>query len=275
MSKDPPVSVLAILGSLVEERIGLHYRAEEVELFWSKVSSRMEVAGFESALDYYYYLRYDDPTGTELDALIDSLVVGETYLFREIDALRAAIKYVLTPAIDTRGRARVWCAGCASGEEPYSLGMLAADAGILPSLEIIASDVSERALRRAMTGTLSQRALRAVDTAPALAERWLTYDAEGQPSVLRPLREAIRFERVNLIDKARILDLGSFDVIFCRNVLIYFRDSVVQQVVGYLANALRPNGRLVVGASESLLRFGTALRFEERGGAFFYTKEDK
>jgi len=86
------------------------------------------------------------------------------------------------------------------------------------------------------------------------------------------LLSAIRWERVNLLDAARIQALGTFDVILCRNVLIYFRDPTVLGLLERFGSSLRPGGLLLVGASESLLRFGTLFDCEEHGGAFFYRK---
>lgn len=273
--------LFAILSSLVEERIGLHYAAEDRRVFSDKVLAAMSDAGFESPLDYYYSLRYDDEAGLKTDALADALVVGETYFFRELDALRAAIPHVIQPAIRRRGRARIWSAGCATGEEPLSIAMLLADAGILAPCEIVATDVSARALTRARNGIYGARSLRATGTgaepiARTLAERWIARDEGTEGAVgriARPIVDAVSYRRVNLLDTHAIASLGTFDLVLCRNVLIYFSDDTVQRIVDSFCGALAPHGRIVVGASESLLRFGTRLHCEERGGAFFYTKD--
>lgn len=259
-----------LLASLVEERSGLHYSPQDQSLFAEKVSARMSDAGFESALDYYYFLRYDPKGGDELSALIDALVVGETYLFRELDALTAAMEHVIRPAIAERGRARVWSAGCATGEEPFTLAMMCAEEGNLDKLELVATDVSNKALARARAGQLSTRALRTADQSPFL--RALTERFVKEHRMAPVITGAIDFRRESLIALAPPPERKNLDLILCRNVLIYFRDDVVRNVVHMLADRLRPGGRLLVGASESLLRFGTFLRCEERSGAFFYVK---
>lgn len=262
--------LFVLLGSLVEERSGLHYASEDQSIFAEKVSTRMTEAGFESPLDYYYFLRYDDRGSDELDALIDALVVGETYLFREIDALLAAMAHVIRPALAARGRARVWSAGCATGEEPFTLAMLCAEEGILSQVDITATDISNRALTRAGVGHLSGRALRAVDNTPwtkTLADRFVR---DGR--MVSAITSATDFKQESLIGTQP--ERSGLDLILCRNVLIYFRDDAVRGVVETLAARLRPGGRLLVGASESLLRFGTMLQCEERGGAFFYVKPE-
>lgn len=274
--------LFAILSGLVEERLGIHYGPDEHDLFGDKVLARAAEAGFESALDYYYFLRYDPAAAAELDALADALVVGETYFFRELDALRAGIDVALAPAIARAGRARVWSAGCATGEEPLSIAMLLEEAGLRERCEIVATDVSARSLAKAKAGTYGARSLRALPegavpegfSARLAAVIESSLAREGNRAQASPrLLDGIDFRRVNLLDPAAVAQLGAFDLILCRNVLIYFADATVKRVVESLAANLAPHGRLVVGASESLLRFGTALRCEERGGAFLYTKD--
>ena len=267
--------LFAILRHLVEEKSGLHYRAEDADVFADKLLGRMAEAGFESALDYYYRLRYDDESGAELNALVDALVVGETYFFREVDAVRAAIRQVVEPAIRERGRAVIWSAACATGEEPLSVAVLLAEAGLLDRSTIRATDISQRAIARAREGRYGGRSLRALHDDPnlaTLAERWLGA-TKGSAQASPRLLAAIDYEVDNLVAGRRPELSARFDLVLCRNVLIYFADDNVQRVVGHLADALRPDGRLLVGASESLLRFGTRLRCEERSGTFFYAKD--
>lgn len=266
-SRPADAPLLLLLAQLVETRCGLHYTERDFDLFADRVITRARDAGFEQLLDYYYLLRYDDPTRAELDQLIEALVVGETYFFRELRPLSALID-AITPVARARG-ARVWSAACATGEEPVTLAILLEQAGLRSSVEIVASDLSERALDRARRGDYTLRAHRALP-------------AEGMPPWIRMrdnravvderVRSSIDWRRVNLTDSASVLALGTFDAIMCRNVLIYFSDETVRAVAVNLANALTPDGRLLVGTSESLLRFGTTFDCEERGGAFLYKR---
>ena len=272
-----------LFAALVEERAGLHYESEDLSLFADKLAGRVTEAGFDNPLDYYYFLRYDPNGNRELDALVDVLVVNETYLFRESDALTSSLAHVIRPALDARTRARIWSAGCATGEEPFSIGMLLAEESLLDRVDLVATDISTRALARARSARVSLRGVRSLLPGATMppppwairaSVRWLTHDDRGA-AVDRTIVDAIAFRRESLVDLPRLEEphVSSFDLIFCRNVLIYFRDDIVVQVVRRLAERLRPGGRLVVGASESLLRFGTLLRCEELWGAFFYVKD--
>lgn len=261
--------LFALLSALVEERTGLHFAPSNAEAFWSRVVARVQDVDLDSALDYYYLLRYDDPAGAELQRLVDLLVVHETFFFRELDHLRLAVT-LLGERAAAGHRPRCWSAACATGEEPVSLAVLLAEAGLLEGVELVASDISPRVLERARSGRFSRRALR--DGHPEeLARRWLRVEPDA---VVAPARlvDAIAWRRVNLLDGAAVAALGPFDVILCRNVLFYFQDETTRAVARRLGSALVPGGGLVVGVSESLLRLGTGLEPVDRDGTFYYRR---
>ncbi|WP_437680838.1 CheR family methyltransferase [Sorangium sp. So ce131] len=268
-----PISpqVFAIFSALIAEKVGIHYEAGDRELLGDKISTRAIDAGFDSLLDYYYYLRYDPAGAAEVDALIEALVVSETYFFRELAQIEVAVSELVAPRVLAGERPRIWSAACASGEEPLTIAMLLAERGMLDKVELVASDVSERALARARAGVFSARSLRGNAPPPPFAEKWLR-TMPDRVVVSDELVRAVRFQRVNLLDTPGIAALGTFDVIVCRNVLIYFHDNTARWVVSNLSGALAVGGFLLVGVSESLLRLGTALACEERSGAFMYRK---
>jgi chemotaxis protein methyltransferase CheR len=260
--------VLAILSALIEDKTGIHYGPSDFDLLRDKVAPKAEERGCNSLLDYYYLLRYDDASGRELDELIDVLVVPETYFFREFQALELAVKEFVLPRVGSEKRPRIWCAASATGEEPLTVAMLLANAGVLGEVDLVASDMSARVLARARAGEFGSRSVRGVPE-PKLAARWL--DTSGKvPRVAGELLDAVRWERVNLVVEPQVTALGSFDVVFCRNVLIYFKDETALRVIATIGKIMRPSGALFVGASESLLRLGTSFVCEERGGTFFY-----
>jgi chemotaxis protein methyltransferase CheR len=149
--------------------------------------------------------------------------------------------------------------------------MLLADAGLLENVEIVATDISQKAIARARRGEHGATALRVAPR--GLQTRWMNVH-DGRVTVAPQIRERIDWRRLNLLDEGAVASLGTFDVILCRNVLIYFRDETIRRVVGSLSGALSAGGRLFVGASESLIRFGTTLQCQERNGAFSYFRVD-
>lgn len=262
--------VFTILSALVEDWAGLHYGPSEQDIFLEKVTARAEEAGFESLLDYYYYLRYDESGGAEIEKLIDALVVNETYFFRELQPLRVLVERLVAPRVAAGFRPRIWCAASATGEEPLTLAMLLAQAGLLERVELVASDISTRALDRARSGRFSRRSLREVPD-PELARRFLHEDGDCV-SAAAGLAEAIVWKQINLCAPSALTVVGPCDFILCRNVLIYFSDETAVRVIRQLTQLLNPHGALFVGVSESLLRFGTSLACEEVEQVFLYRK---
>jgi chemotaxis protein methyltransferase CheR len=261
--------VFTILSGLIEDRSGLHYSADDRELLAEKISPRALDAGFASLLDYYYFLRYDPAGDVELDAVVETLCVHESYFFREADPLRVVVDEVVAPMVRQGGRPRVWCAAAAAGEEPVTLAIMLAERDLLGSVSLVASDISERALARARRGAYGARAMRSLPG--GVLGRWL-HPAPGGCSVAPALTAAIDWRRVNLVDARAVRALGTFDVVLCRNVLIYFGDETTRTIAATLAESLSPAGCLLLGVSESLLRFGTALACEERAGVFLYRR---
>jgi chemotaxis protein methyltransferase CheR len=259
----------SIFTALLEDRVGLTYSLADKVIFEGKLAARMLEAGFESALDYYYLLRYDDPQGVEFEALVQVLVVHETFFFRELSAMRAAVEHFIEPGSSSGRPLRIWCAACSTGEEPLTLAMLLASRGQLENVEIVASDISQRALQRAQAGRFGPRSVR--QKMPDWAERYFVPSQDGF-TIARELIRKIDWRRINLNDAEEVTSVGVMDLVLCRNVLIYFGDNGARRVVASIAARLRAGGALLVGVSESLMRLGTGLVCEERGGAFVYCK---
>jgi chemotaxis protein methyltransferase CheR len=262
--------LFAIFSGLIEEHAGLHYAPGDRDLLEHKLVARASDAGFESLLDYYYFLRYDPGGPVELEALIDALVVGETYFFRELPQLELLVDELVAPRVRAGKPVRIWSAACASGEEPLSIAMLLAERQMLDKVEIVATDVSRRALARARTASFGKRSLRSTVPTPG-AKRFLEMVSD-RIAVDRALVDRVQFRRLNLFDEGAVAEMPPADVILCRNVLIYFSDDNARRVSARLAARLTPGGALFVGVSESLLRFGTELACEERNGVFFYRR---
>jgi chemotaxis protein methyltransferase CheR len=194
-----------------------------------------------------------------LHSLVDEVTVQETYFFRELPGLRAIDwQELLRGAAESGfGLVRVWVAACATGEEAYSLAILAKEAlgQAQTPVSILATDISNAALARASAGGgYSERSVR--NLSPALRERYLRQD-EGRYWVKEELRSLVRFRHHNLIsDPCPPIGEVPFDVVACRNVLIYFDPEGIRRVLGSLSLALRPGGHLALGAADRLT--GTA-----------------
>lgn len=192
-----------------------------------------------------------------VDRLIDEVTVQETTFARDrgqLDAIpwRSLLQQARAAGSDT---VRAWSAGCATGEEPYTLALLAAEAfgPAGPPVSILGTDISGAALAAAVTGRYRERAVRALDD--PLRRRYLSRLGDGTYLVAERLRSLVRFRRHNLADDP-IPPLGeaSFDLVICRNVLIYFTEPLARQVTKSLRRSLRPGGTLMLGAADALRR---------------------
>lgn len=262
--------VFSILSGLIEEKVGLHYGLLDREILQEKVSTRALEKGYESLLDYYYFIRYDEAGNKELADLVESLVVNETYFFREWQTIKALVDCFIAPWCEAGKRPKIWTAACSTGEEPLSLAMLLKEKKVLDKVGIYASDISENALNKARSGRFGRRSVRQVPD-QKLQDQFI-YNEGDHYRISEELYDAIHWKRANILNEIEYPTEGPFDVILCRNLLIYFSDETIKLVLEKLSRQLNPNGLLVVGVSESLLRFGSGFQGEEHSGAFFYKK---
>ena len=268
-------SAFTLMRDMIAQRAGVWFDDAKRDLLADKLSDLMAARGMTSFLDYYYLLRYDANAEQHWAELIDRLSVPETWVWRQPEQLRALAEVVAPAHIAHHaGRPlRIWSAACCSGEEPAGIAIALAEAGLLQRtpIEIVASDASAALIERARTGVFGARALR--NLPDALRERYFRCGDGGTRWTLDPrLHERIRFTVANLVDLDAVRSLAAADVVFCRNVFIYFADDTIVQTVRAFAQAMPDHGHLFLGASESLTRLGTEFELAEVGGAFAYVK---
>jgi len=192
-----------------------------------------------------------------VDRLIDEVTVQETTFVRDRNQLETIGWHGLLRSARAAGSAviRVWSAGCATGEEPYTLALLAAEAfaPAPPPVDVLGTDISGGAIAAAAEGRYRERAIRALD-AP-LRRRYLDHQADGSYLVSQRLRQLVRFRRHNLVrDPMPPPGEAGFDIITCRNVLIYFEAATAERVLERLDASLRPEGKLLLGVADALRR---------------------
>jgi chemotaxis protein methyltransferase CheR len=234
--------------AFIYDQAGIHLSDAKKALVWGRLNRRLQYHGLRTFQDYFELITGGhDPEEWQL--AIDLLTTNETFFFRE----EAHFQYLAGQIIQARpARFSLWCAACSTGEEPYSLAMtLSESLGGTAGWSILASDISARVVETAQTGLYPLERSHNIPK-PYLKKYCLKGVDEyaGHFLVARPLRDRIRFTLINL--NQTLPDIGPFDVIFLRNVLIYFDLPTRQAVIQRVTRVLKPGGFLFVSHSESL-----------------------
>jgi chemotaxis protein methyltransferase CheR len=270
------------LRDLVADKTGLHFPRERSADLLRGVQSAARELGFAEASECVDWLLSASLVSEHIEVLASHLAVGETYFFRDGKVFDALATEILPELIRARRgggrRLRFWSAACCTGEEPYSLAILLHR--LLPDLDewrvtITASDINGRFLRKAAAGIYGEWSFR--DTPAWVRERYFSRTADGGYAILPEIRKLVTFARLNLVEDvypSLTPQTYAMDVIFCRNVLMYFAPHQVRRVIRNLHHALAEGGWLIVSPSEAshaLFPGFVAVNFP---GAIFYRKCD-
>ena len=267
-----------LLRDLIQARFGLCFPTETAYLLERRLLPRLEANQLVSYLAYYDFLKSpavaEAERDRELDELYDRIATRETYFFRESYQLAAFREKFLSAILDKRPRGprlNIWSAGCASGEEVYSLAMEILDSGSFADwqVKLTGSDFSLQALATARRGVYGQTAFR--QTEPRWIQRYFR-TLTGRWEIIDEVRRLCRFTRSNLVASDWGAVGGPFDAIFCRNVLIYFDRAARGPLVTRLAEKLVPGGYLFLGHAESLIDVSTPLHLTHLGSEIVYYK---
>lgn len=271
-----PERTLQLLRDLIATHAGIHYDDARLEILRDRIVPLAIERGFDSLLDYYYLLKYDPAAGTEWPRVMDALSVQETYFWREADHFTALAGTIVPRLIERQKRTiRIASIPCASGEEPLSIAMALNEARLFEQahIEIHAGDASEAALTKARSRRYTRRAFRQLPD--AMREKYFTRDSDKEEWTITPdlFARITSWSRVNIVNKSEMSIVASADVVFCRNLFIYFTPSCVREVAVNLARFMPSPGYLCVGAAESLLKAGAGFDLQELGGAYVYVKQ--
>jgi chemotaxis protein methyltransferase CheR len=248
-----------LLREVVEQHCGIWFRDDLAYLLERRLWPRLEVLGLPDFSAYVRHLRLDPDRLAELEAAVDVLTTNETYFWREPRQLRAferELVPMLAGSLEESRTLRVLSAGCSTGEEVYTVASILRESGRFAGwkMEVVGVDIARRVVDAARGGAYRDHAFRNAE-----AERirhWFKLRG-GRWLVDDEIRRLVRFERANLNDPRGLAGLGLFDVVFCRNVMIYFDVPARQRVLGGFHRALREGGFLLLGHAESLLNAST------------------
>jgi chemotaxis protein methyltransferase CheR len=274
----PPLSPVEfrLIADLFRERAGLQFDEASTLAFERRLGERVIDLGLTSFHDYYRYLRFAAGGEDELATALGLITTAETYFFRQDYQLRSFQNDCL-PLLARRNagtkRLSVWSAGCSTGEGVYTLAILIQQSALFEgwAIRVIGSDLSGERVARARRGVYRESSFRT--TSPEMRARY--FEPEGD---LFRVRDAVKticqFGQLNLASDSAFITVGRVDVVFCRNVLIYFSESAKAKVIQQLYDRLVPGGYLFLGHSESLLNVTTAFELAHLTEDLAYRKPD-
>lgn len=264
-----------LLRDFIKNHCGLYFDDGSKFLLEKRLSKRVENHRLKNFEDYYHLLMYDKKRDEELTSVIDILTVNETYFFRELSQLKAFHDEIIPEIIERKKdkkRLRIWSAGCSTGEEPYTLAMLILEKNIMPEweVEILGSDINQRVLHVARRGVYKKNAFR--NTEEYYIKKYFIEEGGGNYRIADSVREVVNYSFLNLLDPFKVRFVGEMDVIFCRNVIIYFDLETKKRVMESFYDRLTEEGYLLLGHSESLMNISTAFVLKHLKNDLVYQK---
>ena len=275
---DMKLEEFIMIRDYIHEKSGMFFAENKMYLVKNRLIKRMAELDIKSFKDYFYHVKYDTSL-KEFNHLMNLMTTNETSFFRNEPLLLSFQEEVLPLLIKQKTEKKlpktikIWSAGCSTGEEPYTLAMIMLEklkqyTGW--NLEIIANDISEDVLRNARKGEYSGITLRNIK--PEILDRYFT-KTDKLYKVKPEVKSIVKFSHLNLSDDRRLLMHKNFDVIFCRNVMIYFSNEIKKKLVRTFYNALVPGGHFYIGHSETLHGISKAFKLNYLKNALVYQKE--
>ncbi len=268
------------LRDFIYQQFGIFIAENRKYLIENRLAGRLKELNLKSYGDYYHFLRFDPSRRDELTRLAEVVTTNETSFFRNPPQLKIFQEKVLRKVLEEarkkgQKRLRIWSAGCSTGEEPYTLGIILHEELKMElaawDIKITANDLSEAVLAAARRGIYSDYALRT--TPPEMISKYFTKE-ENVYRITPRVKQLVNFGQINLNDRLALKRVERSQIVFCRNVIIYFDDDMKKRVISSFYDNLLPGGYLLIGHSESLHNISRTFKPEHHPGAIVYAKQD-
>ncbi|WP_243363357.1 CheR family methyltransferase [Fundidesulfovibrio terrae] len=267
------------LRDYIYQQSGIYIADNRKYLLENRLANRLKELNLKSFAEYYHFLQYDPGKRQELNRLFEVVTTNETSFYRNPPQLAVFQNNVLPEVLDKQRKLggkklRIWSAGCSTGEEPYTLAIILHE--VLKSeinswdIKITANDLSEAVLASARNGVYNDYTLRT--TPKEIVTKYFSAE-DGKFKVKPEVKRLVNFGQINLSDKAMLKRVDRSQLVFCRNVIIYFDDEMKKNVIGSFYDNLLPGGFLLIGHSESLHNISRAFKPKHYPGAIIYLKE--
>lgn len=256
-------------------KTGIQFGASKRYFVDKRLIERIQQTGFESFRRYFQFMRFQ-ASGEEVQALINCMTVNETYFFREDYQFDCMVEETLNEIVANKPNGeplRIWSIPSSTGEEPYSIAIYLLEKW--PQInnvevEIVSSDIDSACLEKCRQGRYSERSL--MHVSETLRQRYFTPVGRNEWQICQDLRDSVQFTQVNLADSGDTRAYRGFDLIFCRNLLIYFDDASRRDAANVFYGALNPGGFVFLGHSESMSRISSLYKVRKFNKAMAYQK---
>lgn len=261
---------------LIYRRTGLYYELTKRYFVEKRIESRIVELGFEDYKEYYNLIKFSLDE-VEFNKLINELTVNETYFFRDFPQLQNFAEEVLPLLVKEKEKKgdynlNIWSAACSRGDEPYTLSIILNEMLDEPekwNIKITATDINDEVLDYAKKGLYDTRSVK--DVPPEYLNKYFVRRNDKYLVNLK-IRKPLKFERLNFLDLKKMRKMANYDVIFCRNALIYFNDQSRKTVIDSFYYTLNEGGYIFLGHSESIARISSAFKAQRIGNAIVYSK---
>jgi chemotaxis protein methyltransferase CheR len=265
-----------LIRDIIYSHCGLFFDSDTKYLLEKRLGRRLPLHQLKGFREYYHFLKYERRKDQEMSDLMDILTTNETYFFREAFQLKALTEEILPELKAVKEKKgektlRIWSAGCSTGEEPYTIAMLILGLGCFQGwrVEIIGTDISQRVLQHSRKAVYGKSSFRT--TEEHYIKRFFQEQDNGY-KIIDEVRELVTISHLNLFDQNRLALLGKMDVIFCRNVIIYFDQAAKKKIIESFYRMLHDGGYLLLGHSESLMNISTAFALRHLKNDMVYQK---
>ena len=266
------------LREYIYKKTGILFGENKTYLMENRLRYRLEECGCSNYEEYFYFLQYDPRRNQEMPKLFDSVTTNETSFFRDAVQIKAFDDDVLPLVLqeneeNRRKELRVWSAASSTGEEAYTIAMQMLNKGLPQKgwrTEIVGTDLSQKVVASAQAAVYGANTIR--NTPPDCLRKYFSNNGD-QYKLLPVVTRMAQFRVMNLMDQIAMKRMKNFDVIFCRNVLIYFDAAAKKSVISNLYDALRPGGYLFIGYSESLHNISRSFKLRHFNRSLVYQKE--
>lgn len=267
------------LRDFIYAQCGIYIADNRKYLLENRLGNRLKKLNLKNFDEYYNFLRFDAGKALEIKKLFEVITTNETSFYRNPPQLQVFQDKVLVEVLkecrSNGKKLRIWSAGCSTGEEPYTISMIIHE--MLRNeisgwdIKVTANDLSERVLESARKGIYNDYTLRA--TPKEVAQRYFDMD-EGTNRLKSEVKKLVSFGQINLRDRGQVRLVERSQIVFCRNVIIYFDDEMKKRVISAFYDNLLPGGYLIIGHSESLHNITRAFKPIHFPGAIIYKKEE-